>query len=86
MGEKKLERVGYIAHYYPKIEVAVIKLAGSLSVGDKILVKGVNTSFEQIIESMQIEHENIEKAIAGQSIGLKIKQRVREDDVVYKKS
>ena len=78
--------VGRITHFFSKIGVAVIELKGSLSVGDRILVKGPNTDFEQTVDSMQIEHENIQKADAGQSIGLKLVQRARETDVVYKKS
>jgi len=84
MEEEKLERVGQVIHYYPKIGVAVIRLSGSLSMGDKIHIKGKTTNIEQKVESMQIEHKNVENAIAGQSIGLKVKDKVREDDVVYK--
>ncbi|MEA2089529.1 MAG: translation elongation factor-like protein [Thermoproteota archaeon] len=84
MSEKELEKVGRIAHYYTKIGVAVVELEASLSAGDKIAVKGSTTDFEQTVESMQIEHENIQTAKAGNSIGLKVKERVREDDVVYK--
>jgi len=78
--------VGRITHFFAKIGVAVIELKASLSVGDRILVKGPNTDFEQTVDSMQIEHENIQKAEAGQSIGLKLAERARETDVVYKKT
>lgn len=84
MSEKKLEKVGEITHYYTKIGVAVIELMGPLSVGDEIAVKGSTTDFEQTVKSMQIEHENIQTANTGDSIGLKLKNRVREGDVVYK--
>jgi putative protease len=85
LSEKKLEKVGEITHYYTKIGVAVVELVASLSVGDVISVKGATTDFEQTVESMQIEHENIQTAKAGESIGLKLKERAREDDIVYKK-
>jgi putative protease len=65
--------------------VAVIELEKPLKVGDTIAVKGPTTDFEQKVDSMQIEHKNVEKAEAGQSIGLKVAERVRETDVVYKK-
>jgi putative protease len=54
-------------------------------VGDTIALKGPTTDFEQVVESMQIEHQNVQSAKAGQSIGLKVTQRVRENDMVYKK-
>ncbi|MHA1860498.1 MAG: translation elongation factor-like protein [Candidatus Asgardarchaeia archaeon] len=82
--EEKMEEVGEIAHYFSKISVAVVKLKGTLSVGDRIRIKGKTTDFEQVVESMQIEHKNIERAEAGQSIGLKVNSRVREKDKVYK--
>lgn len=85
MSEEEVVEVGRITHFFTKISVAVIELNALLTVGDTILVKGPNTDFEQVIQSMQIEHENIEKAEAGQSIGLKVEQRVREGDTVYKK-
>jgi len=78
------EEVGEVAHYFPKISVAVIALKAPLAVGDKIAIRGVTTNFQQAVGSMQIEHENVTKAKAGQSIGLKVEQRVREKDRVFK--
>ncbi|MCW4032581.1 MAG: translation elongation factor-like protein [Candidatus Bathyarchaeota archaeon] len=78
------KEVGLVTHFFSKIDVAVIKLKDELSVGDKILFRGSTTNFDQIVESMQIERESVEKAKAGQSIGLKVKDKVRENDVVYK--
>lgn len=85
LSEENIIEVGRITHFYTRISVAVVELSAPLAVGDTILVKGPNTDFEQVVESMQIEHENIEKAGAGQSIGLKVVQRVREGDIAYKK-
>jgi putative protease len=78
-------QVGRIAHFFSKISVAVIELVAPLNVGDTIVVKGPNTDFEQVVDSMQIEHNSVQRAEAGQSIGLKVKDRVRETDTVYKK-
>jgi len=78
------KELGLVTHFFSKIDVAVIKLKDELSVGDKILFRGSTTNFDQIVESMQIERESVEKAKAGQSIGLKVKDKVRENDVVYK--
>lgn len=83
--EKKEELIGKITHFFSKIEVGIIEITkGSLEVGDKIHVKGATTDFEQEIKSMQIEHEEIEKAKKGDVIGLKVKDKVREGDEVYK--
>jgi len=81
---EELTEVGRVTHFYPKISVAIVELKAPLSIGDRILIKGATTNFEQIVESMQIEHKNIESAEAGQIIGLKVKDRVRENDKVYK--
>jgi len=82
--EENLVEIGRVAHFYTRIGVAVIELTASISVGDKILIKGANTNFEQTVESMQIEHKEVEHAETEQSIGLKLKDRAREGDVVYK--
>jgi translation elongation factor EF-1alpha len=79
-----LEQIGAIRHYYAKIGVAVIDLTGKIAVGDTVRVKGMTTDFRQKVESMQIEHANVENATAGQSIGLKVTDKVREGDLVYK--
>ncbi|MDH7478035.1 MAG: translation elongation factor-like protein [Candidatus Bathyarchaeota archaeon] len=85
MSEENLVEVGRVTHFFSKISVAVIELKAPLAVGDTILIKGPTTDFEQTVESMQIEHKNVQRAEAGQSIGLKVMQRVREKDIVYKK-
>lgn len=82
--EKELVEVGRVSHYFSKISVAVIELKAPLAVGNRILIKGSTSDIEQAVDSMQIEHENVQRAEAGQSIGLKVKERVRENDVVYK--
>lgn len=84
MSEDVIE-VGHIIHFFSKISVAIVELTAPLAVGDRILVKGPTTDFEQNVDSMQIEHQNIQKAETGQSIGLKTAQHVKERDVVYKK-
>lgn len=80
--EKKL--VGKITHYFTKIGVAVVELEDTLRVGDEISIEGTTTNFTQKVESMQIEHKNVEEAKKGDSIGLKVVDRVREGDLVFK--
>ena len=84
MSERKLKEIGIVSHYFAKIEVAIVELSDTLAVGDSILIKGMTTNVEQTADSMQIEHASVEKAEAGQSIGLKVGDRVREGDTVYK--
>ena len=81
MAEKK---VGEVTHYWGKIAVAGIKLTGALSQGDTIRIKGATTDFEQTVGSMQIEHQDMETAKKGQEVGLKVKDKVRRGDTVYK--
>jgi translation elongation factor EF-1alpha len=83
MAEGKME-VGKVTNFYSKINVAVIQLTAPLNVGDTILIKGDTTNFEQTVDSMQIEHMNIQTAEAGKAIGMKVKDRVRPGDIVYK--
>jgi len=85
LSQENVVEVGHITHFFTKISVAVIELSAPLAVGDIIVIKGPTTDLEQVVESMQIEHENVQRAEAGQSIGLKVSQRVREKDMVYKK-
>ena len=81
-GEK--QEVGKVTHYFSKISVAVIALSAPLSVGDVIYIKGVTTDCQQTVESMQIEHKDVQRAEAGQDIGIKVTDKVREGDIVYK--
>jgi len=85
LGEENVVEVGQVTHFFTKISVAIVELKAPLAVGDSILIKGPTTDFEQVVESMQIEHENVERAGAGESIGLKVAGRVREKDTVYKR-
>ena len=84
MSEEELQEVGKVTHFFPKINVAIVELTATLSIGDKIRVQGPTTDFAQTVQSMQIEHENVKTANKGQDIGLKMDERVRENDTVYK--
>jgi len=78
-------KVGRVTHYFDKIGVAIVELDSSLSVGEKIkFVRGGEDLFEESIESIQIEHEKIESAKKGDTIGLKVSQEVKEGAEVYK--
>lgn len=75
--------VGTITHYFGRIGVGIIDLTDTLRVGDTIRIRGATTDFTQGVGSMQIEHENVEQAAAGDSIGIKVDERVREGDEVF---
>jgi hypothetical protein len=83
--EDDIIEIGHITHFFPKISVGVVELTLPLLVGNRILVKGPTTDFEQTVDSMQIDRKAIERAEGGQSVGLKVNQPVKEKDVVYKK-
>ena len=83
--QKKDKLIGKISHYYGNIGVAVIDLTATLKVGDSIrIVGGEETDFTQEVGSMEFDHKKIKTAKAGSSIGLKIKDKAREDYKVYK--
>ncbi len=76
-------KVGNITHFFNKIGVAVIELSDTLKTGETIKIKGATTDFDQPVDSMQIEHETVQEAGAGQSVGLKVKDLVRAGDEVF---
>ena len=78
------EKIGEITHYFPKPEAGVIQLSSSLTVGDTIHIKGQTTDFKQKVDSMQIDGNPIEKAAKGKLVGVKVKERVRVGDEVYR--
>jgi len=80
-----LEEVGVITHFFPKVDAAVVKLTKSaISIGDTIVIKGHTSDFKEKVQSIQLDHVPIQDAEKGMEIGLKVKAKVREHDVVYK--
>jgi putative protease len=78
-------KIGEVFHYFGKIGVAAIRLTdGDLAVGDTIQVQGPSTNLTQVVETMQIEHGSVSRAAGGQEVGVKLKERARERDLVYK--
>ena len=83
----KEQEIGYVSKYFGQISVAAIEItAGKISVGDTIHIKGQTTDLNDEIKSMQIEHDNVENAKKGDSIGIKVKDKVRRKDKVFKTS
>ena len=78
------EIVGKVSDFFAKPVVAGIELTAVLKVGDRIRIKGHTTDLEMNVDSMQIDNAQVQEAKAGDSIGVKLSDRVRSGDTVYK--
>jgi selenocysteine-specific translation elongation factor len=78
------EIIGKVSDFFARPVVAGIELTAPLKVGDKIHIKGHTTDLEMVVGSMQIKNVNVTEAKAGDSIGVKVSDRVRAGDFVYK--
>jgi len=78
------EIIGNVSDFFAQPVVAGIELTASLRVGDKIRIKGHTTDLEMVVDSIQIKNVNVTEAKAGDSIGVKVSDRVRAGDSVYK--
>ena len=82
MEEKK---IGFVSNYFSKISVAAVEITdGTVSVGDTLHFLGHTTDCESRVSSMQIEHKSVAEAKKGDSVGVKVPEKVREGDKVYK--
>jgi len=79
----KEKKIGVITHYFGNIGVAVLKLNGKLKVGDEIHIVGHGADFTQKVESMQVEHENINKAKKNDDVGMKVDEKVKPGAEVF---
>jgi translation elongation factor EF-1alpha len=81
MGE---QLIGTVTHYFGQPHVAIVDItAGELRVGDTIRVSGAHSDFTQQIRSMELEHESVDVASVGDSVGVQVSERAREHDSVY---
>jgi len=79
------DQVGIIVNFYAKPSVAALKVThGMIKKGDLLRYKGHTTDFTEVVASIEIENQPVEKAQAGEVVGVKVKMRVREKDKVYK--
>ncbi len=76
--------IGKVNDFFARPVVAGIELTASLKVGDRIHIKGHTTDLEIAVNSMQINNVNVEQAKAGDNVGIKVSERVRRGDLVYK--
>lgn len=79
-------KVGQVSHYYNHLGVAIIEVESSFSVGDtlKFIRHESEEIFEQKVETIQVEHQQVEKAEKGMSVGLKVEKPVHEGNFVFK--
>jgi translation elongation factor EF-Tu-like GTPase len=83
--EMEEKKIGDVIKLFGKIGVAALRLSeGSLKVGDKIHIVGHTTDVSLTVDSMQVENQSVQEAGPGADIGIKVKDRVREHDAVYK--
>src|SRR2546428_14174588 len=79
------KKVGEVFHFYGKIGVAAIRLTDDgIAIGDTVQIQGPSHNLEQNVETLQIEHATVSRADPGQEVGMKVRERVREKDFVYK--
>ena len=76
--------VGDVVHYYNRIGVAVLQLVEPIRIGDMLQILGYSTDFRQQVTSLQIEHQPVQEAVPGQDVAMKVEQRVRRHDKVYR--
>ena len=78
-------KCSFVSNYFSKISVAAVEITdGTVSVGDTLHFLGHTTDFESEVDSMQIEHKAVTEAKKGDSVGVKVPEKVREGDKVYK--
>ena len=78
------EEIGKVSDFFARPVVAGVELTGTLKLGDKIHIKGHTTDMELIVDSMQIDNVNVQEAGAGDSVGIKVADRVRRGDAIYR--
>ena len=78
------QKIGEVFNYFSNVGVAAIKLTDAgLAIGDTISIEGASTNFTQSVDSMQVDRNPVESAEAGQSVGIKVADKVRAGDIVY---
>jgi putative protease len=79
----EVKPIGKVVHWYDKIGVAVIKLSGTLKVGDNVKVRRGEAEFEDTVSSMQLDHESVSSGKKGQEMAVKFSQEAKEGSQIY---
>jgi len=85
MANEDIKLIGQVTHYYSNIGVGIIKLTGDLSIGDAVHIEGNSSDLEMEVSSMQVNHESVESAGKGDEVGVKVSEKVKKGDRVYKR-
>ena len=80
------EQVGKVIHYYGKIGVGVVRLEKDLKVGDTIHLRGKTVDSEQMVESMQVDHQDVNAGKKGDEVAIKFGGQAKEGDTIFRKS
>jgi len=75
--------IGSVTHYYSGLGVAIVKFKKPMKKGTTVAFRGATTDFTQVVDSMQYDHKDVALAPKGKEVGIKVKDKVREDDGVY---
>lgn len=78
------KEIGKITHYYGHLSVGIVQLTDTLKIGESIHIKGHSSDFTQSIDSLQIEHATVSEAKLGDSVGIKVAEKVHPGDKVFK--
>jgi putative protease len=78
------DAIGRVTHYFGHLSVAAVELTAPLAVGDRIHIRGHTTDLEQAVESMEVEHDKVERAGPGDDVALQVADHVREHDLVFR--
>jgi putative protease len=84
IGEGSLRPIGEVTHYYGGLGVAIVKFKETVNKGEALHFKGAHTDFTQSVDSMQYDHKDIDSAKKGLEVGIKVSEKVREGDEVYR--
>jgi translation elongation factor EF-1alpha len=83
-GTPQETEVGLVSHYYGHLGVMAVELTDRLHVGDKLHIKGHSEDFVMTVDSMQIEHKDVAQAKSGDSVGIRVPQKVHPGDKIYR--
>lgn len=79
------QEIGVVTHYFDRPQVAVVKLsAGEIQVGDTVRFHGNTTDVSETVDSMEVDHQKVDRAAAGQEVAIKVPSRIRRNDKVFK--
>lgn len=78
------DAIGRVSHYYSHLSVAAVSLTAQLAVGERIHIRGHTTDLEQVVDSMEVDHEQVTAANPGDDVALKVSDHVREHDLIFR--